>query len=180
MRLTTLRLRQLKPCDSTSRMLNSLPDVQGFGERMFQFDVKIPSKLWQTILQRRKLVADGNSNYATNLTLGQSLTEHDIDIRTYEDENALDILNSNAPVRSILHRSAHVTPVDTELFDRFDIRVLRSVVLFRSPSIININVILCGIGGGSSTVEAIFDVRHFPELVTERPAGAIFSYTINV
>lgn len=179
MRLTTLKLRHLKPCECTSRMLNSLPDIQGFGERMFQFDVKIPTKLWQAILRRRKLVAYGNSNCATHLTLCQAFTENDIDIRTYEDESAIDILNDRSYVRHVLHRSVHVAPADTELFDRFDIRVLRSVVLFRSPSIININVILCGIGG-SSTVEAIFDVSCFPELVTERPSGALVSYTINV
>jgi hypothetical protein len=123
-------------------------------------------------------VADGDIHYATNLTLGQARTENDIDIRTYEDENALDILNSNAPVRSILHNAAYVAPVHTELFDRFDIRVLRSVVLFRSPTIINFNIVLHGIVG--SSIEAIFDVSRFPDFLSDRPPGALVSCTINV
>lgn len=177
MRLTTLKLRLLKPCAPTESLLSSLPDIQGFGWNMFRFEVKIPTKLWKALLRRRKLVTDGC--YTTNVTLGQASTENDIDIGTYDSEDTLDILNdSDSSVRCTMYRAVHVTPLDTELFDRFDIRVLRSVVLFRSPTIINFNVVLCGIG--DSTVEAVFDVSRFPDLVTERPAGAIVSYTINV
>lgn len=169
MRLTTLKLRSLKPCESTTRMLNSLPDRQGFGERMFQFDVKIPTKLWKHILRRRDFIC------ATHLTLGQARNKYDIDIRTCEDENTLSSLDSGSPVRSLLHNAVYVTPVDTELFDRFDIRVLRSVVLFRGPNIINFNVILHGI-----IAEAIFDVSSFPDVITDRPSGVLVSYNINV
>lgn len=173
-----LKLRQLKPCDFTDGMLNSLPDIQGFGERMFQFDVKIPTKLWKAILRRRNLVAAGTIGYLTNLTLEQAHTENDIDIRTYEDEDVLNILNDNSYVRHNMHSAVYVTPVDTELFDRFDIRVLRCVALFRSPAVINLNVILGGIG--DSIVEAIFNVRDFPDVLTGRPSGALVSYTINI
>lgn len=178
MRLTTtLQLRLLKPCDSTVRLLNSLSDIPEFGWEMFRFEVKIPTKLWKAILRRRKLVSYG---YTTNLTLGQAITEHDIDIRTYEADNTLDILNdSEASVRRTMCSAVYVTPLNTELFDRFDIRVLRSVALFRSPDIINFNVILHIPGGPSSAVEAIFDVSRIPDLL-DRPAGALVSYAINV
>lgn len=180
MRLTTLKLRSLKLCTSTTRMLNSLPDTQGFGERMFQFDVKIPTKLWKALLIRGKRVADGNSRYTTNLTLGQARTGNDIAIRYYEDESSIAILNDSYHVQRILHNAVHVTPVDAELFDRFDISVLRSVVLFRSPTIINFNVVLHGIIEGPP-VEAIFDVSDFPvPLIGERPTDAVVSYTINI
>ena len=175
MRLTTLQLRLLKPCTSTTRLLSYLPEDVGWN--MFRFEVKIPTKLWKAILRRRKLVGYG---YTTNLTLGQAITEHDIDIRTYEAENTLDILNdSEASVRRTMCSAVYVTPLNTELFDRFDIRVLRSVVLFRSPDIINFNVILHIPGRSSSAVEAIFDVSRIPDLL-DRPAGALVSYAINV
>lgn len=175
MRLTTLQLRLLKPCTSTTRLLSYLPEDVGWN--MFRFEVKIPTKLWKAILRRRKLVGDG---YTTNLTLGQARTEHDIDIRTYEDENTLDILDdSEASVRRTMCSAVYVTPLNTELFDRFDIRVLRSVVLFRAPEIINFNVILHIPGGPSGAVEAIFNASRFPDLL-DRPAGALVSYAINV
>jgi hypothetical protein len=162
-------------------MLNSLPDIQGFGEGMFQFDVKIPTKLWKAILRRRKLVADGNSNYVTNLTLGQARNariENDMGPWTYEDASVLDILDTSSPLRHVMPGSVYISPLDTELFDRFDINVLRGVVLFRNPSIINFNIVLHGIGG--STVEAIFDVSRFPDFLSDRPSGALVSCTINV
>ena len=182
MRLTTLKLRQLKPCALTDRMLNSLPDdIQWFGEGMFQFDVKIPTKLWKVLLRRRTLMSEGNSNYATNLTLGQARTErieNDMGTWTYEDAAVLDILDASSPVRRVMPGAVYVSPLYTELFDRFDISVLRSVVLFLSPDIINFNVVL-HMGCSSTTVEAIFDVRYFP-FPTERPHGALVSFTINV
>lgn len=174
MRLTTLRLRSLKPCDSTSRMLNSLPDV--LGERMFQFDVKIPTKLWKAILRRRKLAADNCC--ATCLQLGQARPESDITTTFFGDEIDLDFLNDSSYVQRIMPGSVYISPVETELFDRFDISVLRGVVLFRNPSIINFNIVLHGIGG--STVEAIFDVSRFPDFLSDRPSGALVSCTINV
>ena len=174
--ITVLRLRHLKPCDCTDRMLNSLPDIQGFGERMFQFDVKIPTKLWKAILRRRNLVADGP---ITNLILGQARTENDIDIR-YESERFIDFLNTRSAVQYVMPGAVHAAPVDVELFDRFDIRVKHSVVLFRSPTVINFNVTLYGVGGSSNTVESIFDVRYFPDVLTGRPSGALVSCTINI
>lgn len=177
--ITVLKLRQLKPCGYTTEMLNSLLDIQGFGESMFQFDVKIPTKLWKALLRRRNLVVDGRC-CTTYVTLGQVHTENDIDIRTYEDESVLDILNvSSSYVRHNMHSAVYVTPVNTELFDRFGIRVLRCVALFRGHNIINLNVALSGIAG-SSAVEAIFDVSYFPGLPSERPSGALVSYTINI
>lgn len=174
--ITVLKLRQLKPCDYTDRMLNSLLEVEGFGERMFQFNVKIPTKLWKALLRRRNLVADGNSGYITNLTLGQARPESDITTTFFGDEIDLDFLNDCSPVRHDMPGAVYVTPVDAELFDRFDIRVLRCVVLFRSPTVINFNVVLTGIG--DYVIEAIFDVSDFP--LTGRPPGALVSYTINI
>ena len=172
MQLTTLKLRSLKPCSSTTEMLNSLPDIQGFGESMFRFDVKIPTKLWKSLLRRRKLVTDGRY-YNTCLELEQARTENDIAIIPYNDEQILIGLN----LQGVMPNAVYVEPVDIELFDRFDISVLRAVALFRSPDIINLNVVLHGIG--DYTIEAIFDVRRFPDL-TERPSGALVSYTINI
>lgn len=177
--ITVLKLRQLKPCEDTDRMLNSLPEVvQGFGERMFQFNVKIPTKLWKALLRRRNLVADGNSGYITNLTLGQARPESDITTTFFGDEIDLDFLNDRSPVQRVMPGAVYVTPVDAELFDRFDIRVLRCAVVFRSPAVINLNVILGGIG--DSIVEAIFNVRDFPDVLAGRPSGALVSYTINI
>lgn len=176
MRLTTLKLRSLKPCACTTRMLNSLPDTQGFGERMFQFDVKIPTKLWKAILRRRKLATDNCC--ATCLELGQARPESDITTTFFGDEIDLDFLNDSSCVRRVMPGSVYISPLDTELFDRFDISVLRGVVLFRSPTIINFNIVLHGVGG--STVEAIFDVSRFPDFLSDRPSGALISCTINV
>lgn len=157
-------------------MLNSLPDTQGFGERMFQFDVKIPTKLWKAILRRRKLATDNCC--ATCLELGQARPESDITTTFFGDEIDLDFLNDSSCVRRVMPGSVYISPLDTELFDRFDISVLRGVVLFRSPTIINFNIVLHGVGG--STVEAIFDVSRFPDFLSDRPSGALISCTINV
>ena len=173
-----LKLRQLKPCEYTDRMLNSLPDVvRGFGERMFQFDVKIPTKLWKAILRRRKLATD--SYCTTCLELRQARPESDITTTFFGDEIDLDFLNDNSHVRRVMPGAVYVTPVDAELFDRFGIRVLHSVVLFRSPTVINFNVVLQGVGC-SPTIEAIFDVTYFPDVLIGRPSGALVSYTINI
>lgn len=174
MKLTTLKLRSLKPCDPTTRMLNSLPE--GFGERMFQFDVKIPTKLWKALLRRRKLATDNCC--ATCLELGQARPESDITTTFFGDEIDLDFLNDSSCVRRVMPGSVYISPVETELFDRFDISVLRGAVVFRSPDIINFNVVLTGIG--DSVIEAIFDVSRFPDLLTGRPSGALISCTINV
>lgn len=176
MRLTTLKLRQLKPCDPTTRMLNSLPDIQGFGERMFQFDVKISTKLWKALLRRRKLATDNCC--ATCLELGQARPGIDITTTFFGDEIDLDFLDDSSCVRSVIPGSVYISPVDTELFDRFDISVLNGAVVFRSPTIINFNVVLKGVG--DSVIEAIFDVSNFPDLLAERPSGALVSYIINI
>lgn len=177
MRLTTLRLRSLKPCTSTTRMLNSLPAIQGFGERMFQFDVKISTKLWKAILRRRKLAIDNCC--ATYLELSQARPNSDITTTFFGDELNLDFLNNSSCVRrAYMPGAVYISPVETELFDRFNIRVLHGVVLFRGPTIINFNVVLGGIGDYG--IEAIFDVSRFPDLLTERPPGALVSCTINV
>lgn len=176
MRLTTLKLRSLKPCDPTTRMLNSLPDIQGFGERMFQFDVNIPTKLWKALLRRRKLAID--NCYATCLELGQARPESDITTTFFGDELDLDFLDDSSCVRRVMPGAVYISPVETELFDRFDISILRGAVVFRSPTIINFNVVLGGIG--DSVIEAIFDVSRFPDLLTGRPSGVLVSYIINV
>lgn len=143
---------------------------------MFQFDVKIPTKLWKAILRRRKLATDNCC--ATCLELGQARPESDITTTFFGDEIDLDFLNDSSCVRRVMPGSVYISPLDTELFDRFDISILRGVVLFRSPTIINFNIVLYGVGG--STVEAIFDVSRFPDFLSDRPSGALISCTINV
>lgn len=142
---------------------------------MFQFDVKIPTKLWKALSRRRKLATD--SYCTTCLELGQARPESDFTTTFYGDEIALDFLNDSSHVRYVIPGAVYIEPVETELFDRFDINVLRGVVLFRSPDIINFNVVLRGIG--DCTVEAVFDVSSFLAL-TERPSGVLVSYIINV
>lgn len=139
---------------------------------MFQFDVKIPTKLWKRILLRR------DSNCDTNFTLGQARSKADIDIRTCEDETALGILDSRFAVRSDLYNAVYVTPVDTELFDRFGIRVHSSVVIFYGPYIAEFIVILHDITGEDLIGDAVFDVSHFPA-PAEKPSGSLVSYIIN-
>lgn len=174
MKLTTLKLRSLKPCGSTSNMLHNLPSIEGFGEHMFQFDVKIPAKLWKSILERRKLVQE-RPYYSTQLLLEQARSADAITAR-YDPDVISGLMRD--PVQSTIYNAVHITPVNAELFDRFDISIIRGVVLFRAPEIINFNVVL---NGTPRTVEAIYDVSDFPSpLVGERPPGAIVSYTIDI
>ena len=174
MKLTTLKLRSLKPCGSTYGMLHSLPSIEGFGEHMFQFDVKIPARLWKSILERRKLVQQ-RPYYSTQLLLEQASSADAITARY--DPNVVSGLMRD-PIRSTIYNAVHITPVNAELFDRFDISIMRGVVIFRAPEIINFNVVL---NGAPMTVEAIYDVSDFPSpLIGERPPGAIVSYTINI
>lgn len=174
MRLTTLKLRQLKPCGSTDNMLRNLPSIEGFGEHMFQFDVKIPTKLWKSILERRKLVQE-RPYYTTQLRLEQARSTDAITAR-YDPDVISGLMRD--PVQSTIYNAVYITPVDAELFDRFDIDIVRGVVLFRAPEIINFNVVL---HGTHRTMEAIYDVTYFPSpLLGERPPGAIISYTIDI
>lgn len=175
MRLTTLRLRSLKPCGSTSNMLHNLPSIEGFGEHMFQFDVKIPTRLWKSILDRKKLVQQ-RPYYTTQLALEQAISADAITAR-YD----ADVISgaTRESIQSTLYNAVHITPVNAELFDRFDINIMRGVAILRGPDIINFNVIL---SGTHSAMEAIYDVSDFPVplLVGERPPGAIVSYTIDI
>lgn len=174
MKLTTLKLRSLKPCGYTSDMLHSLPSIEGFGEHMFQFDVKIPTKLWKAILERRKLVQQ-RPYYTTQLSLEQAIAADTITARYDEDVISGAMRES---IQSTIFTAVHITPVNAELFDRFDISIIRGVVLFRAPEIINFNVVL---RGTHRTMEAIYDVNDFPApLIGERPPGAIVSYTIDI
>ena len=176
MRLTTLKLRQLKPCGSTTNMLHNLPSIEGFDEHVFQFDVKIPTKLWRSILERRKLVQE-RPYYTTQLLLEQAISADAITAR-YDPDVISGLMRD--PVQSTIYNAVHITPVDAELFDRFDIDIVRGVVLFRAPEIINFNVVLHGLGI-HRTMEAIYNVNDFPApLIGERPPGAVVSYTINV
>lgn len=144
---------------------------------MFQFDVKIPTKLWKALLRRRKL-ATANC-CATCLELGQARPESDITTTFFGDEIDLDFLNASSYVRRVMPGVVYISPVETELFDRFDISVQYGAVVFRSPDIINFNVVLTGIG--DSVIEAIFDVSRFPSLpIGERPSDVVVSYNINV
>lgn len=174
MRLTTLKLRQLKPCGSTTNMLHNLPSVEGFGEDMFQFDVKIPTRLWKSILERRKLVQE-RPYYTTQLQLEQASSADTIAAR-YDPDVISGLMRD--PVQSTIYNAVHITPVDAELFDRFDIDIVRGVALFRAPEIINFNVVL---HGTHRPMEAIYNVSDFPSpLLGERPPGAIISYTIDI
>ena len=172
-KITVLKLRQLKPCGFTSHMLHRLPSIEGFGEHMFQFDVKIPTKLWKSILERRKLVQQ-RPYYTTQLAFEPARSADTITARYDVDGISGAMCDS---IQSTIYDAVHITPVNAELFDRFDIRILRGVVLFRSPEVINFNVVLyC-----NRTLEAIYDVSDFPDQpIGERPPGAIVSYTINV
>ena len=174
MRLTTLKLRSLKPCGYTSNMLHNLSSIEGFGEHMFQFDVKIPARLWKSILERRKLVQQ-RPYYSTQLHLEKARSEDAITAR-YDPYVVSGLMCD--PVQSTIYDAVHVTPVNAELFDRFDISITHCAVLFRSPDVINFNVVL---RGAHRIMEAIYDVSHFPSPpIGERPPGAIVSYTIDI
>lgn len=173
-KITVLKLRQLKPCGSTTNMLHNLPSIEGFGEHMFQFDVKIPTKLWKSILERRKLVRQ-RPYYTTQLALEQAISTDAITAR-YDADVVGGAMRES--IQSTICNAVHITPVDAELFDRFDIDIVRGVVLFRSPEIINFNVVLHSI---HRSMEVIYDVSYFPApLLGERPPGAIISYTIDI
>lgn len=176
MRLTTLKLRSLKPCGSTSNMLHNLPSVEGFGEHMFQFDVKIPARLWKSILERRKLVQQ-RPYYSTQLSLGQARSADTITAR-YDPDVVSGLMRD--PVQSTIYNAVYITPVNSELFDRFDISIIRGAVVFRAPEIINFNVVLHGVHTYGDT-EAIYDVSDFPvQMIGERPSDAVVSYIINI
>ena len=174
MQLTTLKLRSLKPCGSTTNMLHNLPSIEGFGEHMFQFDVKIPARLWKSILERRKLVQQ-RPYYTTQLALEQAISTDAITAR-YDPDVVGGAMRES--IQSTICNAVHITPVDAELFDRFDIDIVRGVVLFRAPEIINFNVVL---HGTHRSMEAIYNVSDFPSpLIGERPPGAVVSYTIDI
>lgn len=175
-KITVLKLRQLKPCGSTSNMLHNLhlPSDEGSGEHMFQFDVKIPARLWKSILERRKLVQQ-RPYYSTQLLLERARSADTI-IARYDPDVVSGLMREH--VHSTIYSAVYITPVNAELFDRFDISITRGVVLFRSPEIINFNVVL---HGPHRTMEVIYDVSDFPSpLIGERPPGAIVSYTIDI
>lgn len=174
MLLTTLKLRTLKPCGSTSNMLHNLPSIEGFGENMFQFDVKIPTRLWKSILERRKLVQH-RPYHTTQLTLEQARSEAAITAR-YDTAVISGAMRES--VQTTVYNAVHITPVNAELFDRFDISIIRGVAIFRAPEIINFNVVL---HGTHSSMEAIYDVSDFPvQMIGERPPDAVVSYIINI
>lgn len=175
-KITVLKLRQLKPCGSTTNMLQRLPSIEGFGEHMFQFDVKIPTKLWKSILERRKLVQQ-RPYYTTQLSLEQASSVDTINAR-YDPDVVSDLMRD--PVQYTIFNAVHITPVNAELFNRFDISIIRGAVIFRAPEIINFNVVL-GESFHCRSMEAIYDVSYFPSpLLAERPPGAIISYTIDI
>jgi hypothetical protein len=141
---------------------------------MFQFDVKIPARLWKSILERRKLVQQ-RPYYTTQLALEQAISTDAITAR-YDPDVVGGAMRES--IQSTICNAVHITPVDAELFDRFDIDIVRGVVLFRAPEIINFNVVL---HGTHRSMEAIYNVSDFPSpLIGERPPGAVVSYTIDI
>ena len=174
MQLTTLKLRTLKPCGSTSNMLHNLPSIEGFGEHMFQFNVKIPARLWKSILDRKKLVQQ-RPYYTTQLALEQAISADAITAR-YDADVISGVMRES--IQTTVYNAVHITPVDAELFDRFDIRVLRGAAILRGPDVINFNVVL---SGTHSNMEAIYDVSDFPvQMIGERPPDTVVSYIINI
>ena len=174
MRLTTLKLRTLKSCDSTARMLRDLPNVTGLGPGAFQFDVQISTDLWKSIIKRKSLVNYRRSvSYSTEITLNQATPT----LPRADGSQYVDSLSVADNVHITIPQAVRITPVNAELFDRYDIGISRAVVLFRSPSIVNVNVL--GTIGNLS-YEAIFDVHDFPEPITDRPEGPVVSYIIDI
>ena len=171
-KITVLKLRQLKQCDDTSRVVSRLP--AGCTAGMLQFNVSIPTELWKIIVDRQtKAVADSARRYGSVTILPTR------DIRDVSaNRGVIGLLSRH--IRSGLHvyNAAFVQPVSEEEFRSYGLTISHLTVSFGSDNF-NIGVVLGG-PTGSDVGSAIFAVSRFPDVLTERPSGALVSCTINV
>lgn len=172
--ITVLKMRQPRPCCATSSAISRLPGGCHVG--MLQFNISIPTKLWKVIVDRQaRAVADVARSYNNVMLLPVR------DIRYLSVSNgALSRLSSHIPTGVYCVQNAVlIKPVLEEEFRSYGLEVSYLTVSFDGPDNFTLGISLRGlIGSGDGRV--IFDVGRFPDLLTERPSGALVSYTINI
>ena len=170
-KITALKLRQLKQCDDTSRVVSRLP--AGCTAGMLQFNVSIPTELWKAIAARQAVaVADGIRRY-NSITLLPARDIRDVSV----SNGALGLLSRHFTGGLGAYNAVFVNPVSEE-FRSYGLTISYLTVSFGSDNF-NIGVVIRGLAGYGDGM-AIFTVSRFPHLLTERPSGALVSYVINI
>lgn len=170
--ITVLKLRQLKTCDATSSVVSRLPI--GCTAGMLQFNVSIPTKLWKVIVDRQAAAVADSARRYSSVSLLPVRDIRDISVTS----GAIGLLSRHLPPGLYVYNAVFVNPVSEEEFCSYGLAIPYLTVSV-GPDNFNIGVGLRGLTG-SGTGSAIFTVSRFPHLLTERPLGALVSYTINI
>lgn len=174
--ITVLKLRQLKQCDITSRVVSRLPG--GCTEDLLKFNVSIPTKLWKVIMDRRDMAVRDVSRRYASVSLLPVRDVRDLSV----SDGTIGLLSRHIPTGLYCFPNAVlVKPVSAEEFSRYGLRTSYVMMAFDDPDDFNISVVVEGLTeSGVGVGRAIFTVGRFPDVLTERPLGALVSYTINV
>lgn len=171
--IAVLKLRQLKSCDATSRVVSRLPG--GCAADMLQFNVSIPTKLWKVLVGRQAMaVAEGSRGYGS-VVLIPARDIRDLSVST----GVLSRLSRHIPTGLCVSDAVFVNPVSREEFSRYGLKVAYLTVSFAGPDNFNLGIILEGLTGYGDG-RAIFDASLFADLLSDRPSGALVSYVINI
>lgn len=171
--ITVLKLRQLRPCDATSGVVSRLPE--GCTSDMLQFDVRIPTKLWNVIVDRYAVsVANGDRRYSS-VTLLPVRNIRDLSVPA----GMLRWLSRHLPVgHHCAQNAVLVNHVLEEEFRRYGLATTYLTVSFDGQDNFNLGVVLEGLtGSGSGRV--IYDARCL-STIYERPSDLAVSYIINI
>lgn len=169
--ITVLKLRQLKPCEITSNVVSRLPE--GCTEDMLQFNVSIPTKLWEVIVDKQAAaVVDGDGGY-TSVTLRPARDIRDLSVRA----STLRWLSRHLTGLHCLQNAVLVNPVSEE-FSRYGLTTKYLTASFDDQDNFNLGVVLEGLTG-SGVGRVIFDARCL-STISMRPTAVAVSYTINI
>lgn len=170
---TVLKLRHLKQCDATSKVVSRLP--RGCAADMLQFNVSIPTKLWKVLVGRQAMaVSDGPRGYGSVVLLPVR-DIRDLSVST----GVLSRLSISIPAGLCVPDAVLVNPVSEEEFRSYGLKISYITVSFVGTDNFNLGIVLEGLTG-SGAGRAIFDARRFADLLSERPTGALVSYVINI
>lgn len=169
--ITVLKLRQLKPCEITSRVVRRLPE--GCTEDMLQFNVSIPAELWKVIVDRQATaVVDGDRGY-TSVTLLPVRDIRDLSVSV----GTLRWLSRHLTGLHCLESAVLVNPVSEE-FSRYGLATTYLTVSFDGAGNFNLGVMLKGLTG-SDAGRVIFDAQCL-STISRRPTALAVSYIINI
>ena len=172
--ITVLQLRQLKPCEGTESVVSRLPE--GCTADMLQFNVSIPTKLWKVIVDRQAAAVADSARRYSSVTLFPVRDIRDLSV----SNGVLGWLSRRIPAGlHCVQNAVFVRPVSEEEFSSYGLTTSYLSVSFDGPDNFNLNIVLEGLTG-SGVGRAVFDVSRFPDVLTERPSGALVSYIINI